>query len=59
MKSTLFKDFDKRAQEVRRYFLLLKNLEYGSIKLSMGNGKNTKTKLINIESYLSNKEYLK
>ncbi|MCP2728141.1 hypothetical protein NJ959_06590 [Symplocastrum sp. BBK-W-15] len=52
MKSTLFTDFDKRAQEVRRYFLLLKNLEKGSIKLSMGNANNTKTKLIN-------KEYLK
>lgn len=47
MKSTLFKDFDERAQEVSRYFLFLKNLEQGSIKLSMGNAKNTKTKLIN------------
>ncbi|MCC5658475.1 hypothetical protein LC608_16050 [Nostoc sp. XA010] len=47
MKSTLFQDFDERAQEVSRYFLFLKNLEQGSIKLSMGNGKNTKTKLIN------------
>ncbi|MFN6530465.1 MAE_28990/MAE_18760 family HEPN-like nuclease [Nostoc sp. ChiSLP03a] len=47
MKSTLFQDFDERAQEVSRYFLLLKNLEQGSIKLSMGNAKNTKTKSIN------------
>ncbi len=47
MKSTLFKDFDERSQEVSRYFLFLKNLEQGSIKLSMGNAKNTKTKPIN------------
>lgn len=47
MKSTLFKDFDERAQEVSRYFLFLKNLEQGSIKLSMGNGRNPKTKSIN------------
>ncbi|BAT51825.1 hypothetical protein NOS3756_07550 [Nostoc sp. NIES-3756] len=47
MKSTLFKDFDERAQEVSRYFLFLKNLEQGSIKLSMGNAKNPKTKSIN------------
>ncbi|HYX16696.1 MAG TPA: MAE_28990/MAE_18760 family HEPN-like nuclease [Nostoc sp.] len=47
MKSTLFQDFDERAQEVSRYFLFLKNLEQGSIKLSMGNAKNTKTKSIN------------
>ncbi|MDZ7992312.1 MAG: MAE_28990/MAE_18760 family HEPN-like nuclease [Nostoc sp. EfeVER01] len=47
MKSTLFQDFDDRAQEVSRYFLFLKNLEQGSIKLSMGNAKNTKTKSIN------------
>lgn len=47
MKSTLFQDFDERAQEVSRYFLFLKNLEQGSIRLSMGNAKNTKTKSIN------------
>ncbi len=47
MKSTLFQDFDGRAQEVSRYFLFLKNLEQGSIKLSMGNAKNTKIKSIN------------
>ncbi|YAF95024.1 MAG: MAE_28990/MAE_18760 family HEPN-like nuclease [Nodularia sp. CChRGM 3473] len=47
MKSTLFKDFDERSQEVSRYFLFLKNLEQGSIKLSMGNARNTKTKSIN------------
>jgi hypothetical protein len=47
MKSTLFQNFDERAQEVSRYFLFLKNLEQGSIQLSMGNPKNTKTKPIN------------
>jgi hypothetical protein len=38
----LLKDFDERAQEVRRYFLFLKNLQEGSIQLSMGHGKHTK-----------------
>ncbi|MFM2062701.1 MAG: hypothetical protein RLZZ507_2371 [Cyanobacteriota bacterium] len=47
MRSTLFEDFDKRAQEVRRYFIFLKNLEQGSIQLSIGNGSNTKIKPIN------------
>ena len=47
MRSTLFEDFDKRAQEVRRYFIFLKNLEKGSIQLSMGNTNNTKIKPIN------------
>lgn len=49
MKSTLFKDFDERAQEVSKYFLLLKNFEQGSIQLSMGNGTNTKIKTIDTE----------
>lgn len=49
MKSTLFKDFDERSQEVSKYFLLLKNLEQGSIKLSMGNLTNPKIKNIDIE----------
>ncbi len=49
MKSTLFKDFDERAQEVSKYFLLLKNLEQGSINLSMGNEKNKKVKNIDTE----------
>ncbi|MBD2519478.1 hypothetical protein H6G93_31860 [Nostoc sp. FACHB-973] len=47
MKSILFQNFDERAQEVSRYFFFLKNLEKGSIKLSMGNANNIKTKLIN------------
>jgi len=47
MKSTLFKDFDERSQEVSRYFWFIKNLEQGSIKLSMGNAHNPKIKEIN------------
>ncbi|MGL5795653.1 MAG: MAE_28990/MAE_18760 family HEPN-like nuclease, partial [Waterburya sp.] len=47
MKSTLFKDFDERSQEVSKYFLFLKNLEQGSIKLSLGNKNNNKIKNIN------------
>lgn len=47
MKSTLFKDFDERSQEVSRYFWFIKNLDQGSIKLSMGNAQNRKTKEIN------------
>ena len=49
MNSTLFKDFDERAQEVSKYFFLLKNLEQGSIKLSMGNPNNHKIKNIDVE----------
>lgn len=47
MKSTLFKDFDERSQEVSKFFMLLKNLEQGSIKLAMGNLYNQKIKKIN------------
>lgn len=47
MKSILLQNFDERAQEVSRYFLLLKNLEQGSILLSMGNTNSIKTKPIN------------
>lgn len=49
MKSKLFEDFDERAQEVSKYFFLLKNLEQGSIKLSIGNSKNYKIKNIDIQ----------
>jgi MAE_28990/MAE_18760-like HEPN len=49
MKNKLFEDFDKRAQEVSSYFLLVKNLEQGSIKLSMGNDNKQKTKNIDAE----------
>ncbi len=37
MRSILFEDFDTRAKEVSKYFLFLKNLEQGSIKLNMPN----------------------
>jgi hypothetical protein len=47
MTSTLFQDFDERAKEVSKYFYFLKNLEQGSIQLSMGNTNNPKTKPIN------------
>lgn len=47
MKSTLFKDFDERSQEVSKFFMLLKNLEQGSIKLAMENLHNQKIKKIN------------
>ena len=49
MKSKLFEDFDERAQEVSKYFFLLKNLEQGSIKLIMGNSNNQKVKNIDTE----------
>ena len=49
MNSSLFEEFDKRAQEVSKYFFLLKNLEQGSIKLKMGNSNNTKIKNIDSE----------
>lgn len=49
MKNKLFEDFDDRAQEVSKYFFLVKNLEQGSIKLSMGNSNNQKTKNIDTE----------
>jgi len=47
MKSTLFENFDERAQEVRSYFLFLKNLEHGSIQLTIVNTKNRRTQKIN------------
>ncbi|MBH8571924.1 hypothetical protein I8752_02530 [Nostocaceae cyanobacterium CENA369] len=47
MRSILFQNFDELAQEVSKYFLFLKNLEQGSILLSMGNANNIKTKPIN------------
>lgn len=37
MTSNLFQDFDERSKEVSKYFILIKNLEQGSIKLAMGN----------------------
>lgn len=49
MKSKLFEDFNERAQEVSKYFFLIKILEQGSIRLSMGNFNNQKVKNINTE----------
>ena len=49
MRSKLFEDFDDRAKEVSKYFLLVKNLEQGSIKLSMGDFNNPKIKNIDTE----------
>lgn len=49
MKSKLFEDFDERAQEVSKYFFLLKNLEQGSIQLKMGNITHFKIKNIDTE----------
>jgi MAE_28990/MAE_18760-like HEPN len=47
MSSVLFQDFNERAKEVSQYFVLLKNLEQESIKLSMeGRGGNIKIKEI-------------
>ena len=49
MKSKLFEDFDERVREVSKYFFLIKNLEQGSIKLSMGNINHPKVKKIDAE----------
>jgi hypothetical protein len=47
MKSTLFENFEERCQEVRSYFLFLKNLEHGSIQLNIVKAKNQNQKKIN------------
>ena len=46
MTSILFQDFEERSQEVRRYFLFLKNLEYGSIQLNVMRANNAQPKRI-------------
>jgi hypothetical protein len=51
MTSLLFQDFDERAKEVRKYFIFLKNLEQGSIQLSM-TGMAGKNKIRKIDSEL-------
>jgi MAE_28990/MAE_18760-like HEPN len=51
MTRILFEDFDERAKEVSQYFILLKNLEQESIKLSMGS-KIDKQKIKPIDSNL-------
>jgi hypothetical protein len=47
MTSLLFQDFNERSKEVRKYFIFLKNLEQGSIQLSMEGieGKNKTRKI--------------
>ncbi|MEM7593989.1 MAG: MAE_28990/MAE_18760 family HEPN-like nuclease [Cyanobacteria bacterium P01_A01_bin.83] len=49
MESSLFEDFEERAKEVSKYFFLLKNLEQGSIKLTMGNSNYQKLRTIDVE----------
>jgi hypothetical protein len=39
MRSILFDNFEERSQEVRSYFLFVKNLEHGSIQLNIINTK--------------------
>ncbi len=47
MKSTLLENFEERSQEVRSYFLFLKNIDHGSIQLNIVNAKNKKPEKIN------------
>lgn len=47
MESTLFENFEERSQEVRSYFLFLKNLEHGSIQLNIVRAKNPNPQKIN------------
>ncbi|MGB3511436.1 MAG: MAE_28990/MAE_18760 family HEPN-like nuclease [Microcoleaceae cyanobacterium] len=52
MTSILFQDFNERSKEVSKYFIFLKNLEQGTIKLTMeGKGKQ---KIKEIDSELIN-----
>lgn len=51
MTSTLLQDFNERSKEVSKYFIFLKNMEQGTIKLSM-EGIEGKTKVRNIDSEL-------
>jgi len=51
MKSPLFEDFDERSKEVSKYFMFLKNLEQGSLKLCI-DGCKGKTKIRKIDSDL-------
>lgn len=46
MTSFLFQDFNERCQEVSKYFVLLKNLEQETIKLSMGKNDKPRTKVV-------------
>jgi MAE_28990/MAE_18760-like HEPN len=50
MTSPLIQDFTERSKEVSKYFIFLKNLEQGTIKLSMNSkGDNSKIKAIDPE----------
>jgi DNA-binding protein YbaB len=50
MTSALIQDFTERSKEVSKYFIFLKNLEQGTIKLSMdGKGNSSKIKVIDPE----------
>lgn len=52
MTSTLIQDFTERSKEVSKYFIFLKNLEQGTIKLSMnGNNNSSKIKAIDPELF--------
>lgn len=51
MKSRLFKDFSERSKEVSKYFIFLKTLEQGTIKLSM-EGMDGKPKIKKLDSDL-------
>jgi hypothetical protein len=51
MKSRLFKDFSQRSKEVSKYFIFLKTLEQGTIKLSM-EGMDGKPKIKKLDSDL-------
>ncbi|OLT58596.1 MAE_28990/MAE_18760 family HEPN-like nuclease [Moorena bouillonii] len=51
MTSPLFEDFNERSKEVSKYFIVLKNMEQGTIKLSM-EGKSGKPKIKQIDPEL-------
>ena len=51
MKSRLFQDFSERSREVSKYFVFLKTLEQGTIKLSM-EGMDGKPKIRKLDSDL-------
>lgn len=51
MTSPLFEDFNERSKEVSKYFIFLKNMEQGTIKLSM-EGKSGKPKIKQIDPEL-------
>lgn len=52
--NTLFQDFNDRSKEISKYFLFLKNLEQGSIKLAMEGKAGTAPKIKEVDLELSN-----